>query len=112
MASTSVTETLDFTEFGNVIGGIVSKTVKTRSSINPSTGESLFDAPVSTAKDVDDAVKAARKAFPAWSRKSMDERSELLLAYAAAIDDHIEAFSNLLTLEQGKPVCIRSEVPL
>lgn len=97
-------EKLNFTDFGNVINGVVTRTEKTLHGINPSTTELLYEAPVSTKKDVDDAVEAARRAFPSWSKWSWDERKKLMDAYAAAIDDHVEAFSTMMTKEQGKPV--------
>jgi acyl-CoA reductase-like NAD-dependent aldehyde dehydrogenase len=104
MSPSATSNHLSFTEFGNVIDGKVTKTEKIRTGINPSTGEPLYDHPVSTAKDIDDAVDAARRAFPSWSKTPMEKRKELLNAYADALANNAEGFAELLTKEQGKPL--------
>ncbi len=55
---------------------------------------------------VDRAVAAARKALPAWSRLSHDDRVAALKRYAAAATKHVERIADRITLEMGK---IRSE---
>ena len=42
---------------------------ETEPVINPATGETIAHAPLSTAEDVDRAVKAARAAYEGWSRR-------------------------------------------
>jgi aldehyde dehydrogenase (NAD+) len=56
-------------EFRNVIGGEVRPALsgKTFDSINPATGEVWAKVAASDKNDVEDAVQAAAKAFPAWS---------------------------------------------
>ncbi|RKJ95076.1 aldehyde dehydrogenase [Alicycliphilus denitrificans] len=60
-------------------------------SIDPATGRPWAVAPLGGARDIDRAVEAARRAFPAWSRKPGHERAALLrkLAdlFAAAIPE-------------------------
>ena len=53
--------------------------------INPSNKKNLGKLSVSTKKDVDLAVKAAKKAFPKWSKLSSFERSKYLYALARII---------------------------
>jgi acyl-CoA reductase-like NAD-dependent aldehyde dehydrogenase len=72
--------------------------------INPATGRSFVQCPRADASQLDDAVAAAKAAFPAWSRKSWDERRERLVALAGALTRHQDEFARLLTLEQGKPL--------
>ena len=48
---------------------------QTEEVINPSTGEVIAEAPVSTAEDVDRAVAAARKAFETWGRQHPARRA-------------------------------------
>lgn len=45
---------------------------------NPATGEVVGSVPNGTKSDVNDAVEAARKAFPDWSKRTVYERAELL----------------------------------
>ncbi|HEY7961761.1 MAG TPA: aldehyde dehydrogenase family protein, partial [Solirubrobacteraceae bacterium] len=53
----------------NVIDGEhVPPSGETEAILNPATGEELTRAPLSSAKDVDQAVRAARTAFEEWSR--------------------------------------------
>jgi betaine-aldehyde dehydrogenase len=71
--------------------------------INPSTGEVIAQAPLSSAEDVDRAVMAARRAFDGWSRTTPRERSEMLLRLADAILEHGDEFADLESADAGKP---------
>jgi acyl-CoA reductase-like NAD-dependent aldehyde dehydrogenase len=59
--------------------------------------------PKATVEQVDQAVAAARQAFPAWSATSDAERSQIVHAIADALEAHGAELSSLLTQEQGKP---------
>ncbi|WP_066738126.1 aldehyde dehydrogenase family protein [Cupriavidus sp. D384] len=56
------------------------------------------------AADVDAAVAAAGRAFPAWSRMAAAARGRLLLRLADAIEDHAEALAQLESLDTGHPI--------
>jgi betaine-aldehyde dehydrogenase len=71
--------------------------------INPSTGEVIAQAPLSSAEDVDRAVAAARGAFDGWSRTTPRERSEMLLKLAEAILEHGDEFADIESADAGKP---------
>jgi betaine-aldehyde dehydrogenase len=71
--------------------------------INPSTGEVIAQAPLSSAEDVDRAVAAARGAFGGWSRTTPRERSEMLLKLADAILEHGDEFADIESADAGKP---------
>ena len=71
--------------------------------INPSTGEVIAQAPVSTAEDVDRAVRAAREAFATWSVTTPRARSEMLLRLADAILEHGDEFADIESADAGKP---------
>jgi betaine-aldehyde dehydrogenase len=71
--------------------------------INPSTGEAIAQAPVSTDEDVDRAVAAARKAFETWSVTTPRARSEMLLKLAEAILDNGDTLADLESADAGKP---------
>ena len=63
-------------------GERVPATGDTEAILNPATGEELARAPVSTAEDVDRAVRAARRAFEGWSQTTPAQRAQALLALA------------------------------
>src|SRR5205814_8752665 len=71
---------------------------------NPATGEEIARAPRSTAEDVDRAVRAARRAFDGWAATTPAQRSQALLAIAAAIEDHGEEIARAEALNAGKPI--------
>ena len=54
--------------------------------------------------DLDDAVRRARSAQPAWAARSDEERVDLLMRAADAIEASAEALAELLSREQGKPL--------
>ncbi|MEM6681669.1 MAG: aldehyde dehydrogenase family protein [Pseudomonadota bacterium] len=72
--------------------------------INPATGEAFAHAPDCSEDQLNDAVAAARAAFPAWRDMPVDERAKLLVACADAIAPHAEDMGRLFTREQGRPV--------
>jgi malonate-semialdehyde dehydrogenase (acetylating)/methylmalonate-semialdehyde dehydrogenase len=69
---------------------------------NPATGEVLAQVPLSTAGDVDAAVKAAEAAFPAWSATPSVQRSRHLFKLKALLDAHKEEIAAICTKEHGK----------
>ena len=74
----------------NFIGGEFVDAERTEDVINPSTGEVIAQAPVSSAEDVDRAVEAARRAFESWGSSTPRSRSEVLLELAAVLDRPID----------------------
>jgi len=69
--------------------------------VNPATEEIVGLAPEASVAQVNDASRAAREAFPAWSRTKPEERAELLRAAAAAIRAHAEELVPLVISETG-----------
>jgi len=92
-----------FSGFYNTINGKLTTTEKTRHGINPATGKANPEVPVSTQKDVDDAVAAAKEAFKTWSKTPYAQRKEAVLAFADGLEQYVPEFGKLLTQEQGKP---------
>jgi acyl-CoA reductase-like NAD-dependent aldehyde dehydrogenase len=76
---------------------------KTFSTLNPSTNEVFATVPLAGQADVDKAVAAARRAFPAWSAKPQAERSEILFKMGAAMRAVADEFSMLDAQEHGLP---------
>src|ERR687883_2071381 len=99
----------------NFVGGewVDSLDGGTMEVLNPSTGETIAEVPRSTAKDVDRAVDAAKKALPEWLETTPGERAEILLKLADLIDEHAEELAKLESTNVGKPLSYaRDELPV
>jgi|SRR5579875_1637504 len=90
----------------NFIGGEFVDPVdgRTEPVLNPATGETIAQAPVSSAEDVERAVQAARRAFEGWSTTTPGERSLALLRLADAVEEHGEELAELEADNAGKPI--------
>ena len=73
-------------------------------TISPATEEVLAEVSEASADDVDRAVKAARKAFAAWSALPGRERAKYLYRIARLVAERSREFSVLETLDNGKPI--------
>jgi len=73
-------------------------------AMDPSTREVLAQTAKGSAKDVDDAMKAARDAFPAWAALSGHERAKFLYAIARAIAKNARLFAVLESMNNGKSI--------
>jgi aldehyde dehydrogenase (NAD+) len=71
---------------------------------NPATGKHLADITAADAEDVDSAVKAARRALPAWRALSDHQRARYLYAIARLIQKNSRFLAVLDTLDNGKPI--------
>jgi aldehyde dehydrogenase (NAD+) len=91
-------------KFGHFINGAWTAPGKTFASTNPASGEKLAEITDGTSADVDSAVKAARAAFPLWSKLSGYERGKFLYAIARMIQKHSRLFAVLETMDNGKPI--------
>lgn len=72
--------------------------------INPATGAVFAHCPAAGAPQLDAAVAAARRAFPAWRDLSWEQRASYIARFAEALETHKEPLARLLTQEQGKPL--------
>ncbi len=74
--------------------------------INPADGARLSQIPDAGEEDVDNAVKAARKAFDEerWSGMKPGERVRIIFRIAELMEQHAESLAQLETLDNGKPV--------
>src|ERR1700680_3412723 len=72
--------------------------------INPATGEEFARAPVSSAADVDAALRAAQRAFTSWRDTTPKDRSMALLHIADAFERRAEEFVRLEVENTGKPI--------
>ena len=74
----------------------------TVSVYNPARGEVIAHTPLSTAADVDRAVRAAAGAFAGWSETPPVTRARVLFAFKAKLEEHFEDIARLVTTEHGK----------
>lgn len=72
--------------------------------INPATKEVIGAVPTGGAFEAEQAVDAAHKAFKAWSKKTAEERSQLLMKWYQLIDENKHEIARIMTMEQGKPL--------
>ncbi|WP_311836096.1 gamma-aminobutyraldehyde dehydrogenase [Cellulomonas fimi] len=79
---------------------------RTSDVVDPSTGEAYATAPVSSAEDVDRALQAAARAFPAWRDATPGERQLALLRLADAIEARTQDFVDTEVRNTGKPLGI------
>jgi aminomuconate-semialdehyde/2-hydroxymuconate-6-semialdehyde dehydrogenase len=79
---------------------------------DPATGAVVARVPDSDARDVDLAVEAAARAFPAWSRTPAAERSRLLLAVAGLIEANLERLARAESVDTGKPLRLARAVDI
>jgi len=84
---------------GALVDGDATMTV-----LNPATEEPVATCARASKAQLDQAVAAAKAAFPAWSAKTIDERRAVLVAIADVIQANIPELARLLTQEQGKPL--------
>jgi betaine-aldehyde dehydrogenase len=78
--------------------------------VNPSTGDVIAVVGASSAADVDDAVQAASRAFPAWSQLTPGKRSQLLHRVADLFERDLQRFADLEVADAGKPVAAARDV--
>ncbi|HEY6503379.1 MAG TPA: aldehyde dehydrogenase family protein, partial [Chitinophagaceae bacterium] len=69
---------------------------------SPIDGNHLSDVPMSAAKDLDAAVKAAKSAFPGWSKTPIKERVQVFFRYKYLLEKNMKALAELVQEENGK----------
>ena len=95
---------MDFTKFSNIVNGEARGGNAFYQGIDPTTRQKLWDVPVATHQDVDDAVQAAQEAFKSWSTTPIAKRKEICAKFGQLYQSHIQDFDFLIRKECGKPV--------
>lgn len=88
----------------NFINGkwIDAKSDQTQAVLNPATGETLAEVPISTKEDVEEAVQAAEEAFESWWKTPVPDRARILFDYHQLLRENRDELAQILTLENGK----------
>jgi aldehyde dehydrogenase (NAD+) len=90
--------------FGHFINGAFTKPGDLFDVFNPARGERIARVSQGSAKDIDAAVAAARKAQPKWAALSGFERSKHIYALARHVQKRERFLSVLETIDNGKPI--------
>src|SRR6516164_7677484 len=91
-------------DFKLLINGRLIDGAGTLDVINPATGRVLTTAPRADQGQLEQAVAAAKAAFPSWAATPLRLRGGLLAKLADALETEQSEFARLLTQEQGKPL--------
>jgi malonate-semialdehyde dehydrogenase (acetylating)/methylmalonate-semialdehyde dehydrogenase len=88
----------------NFIGGAFmnASSPKKLDVISPIDGVLLSHVPMSGSPDLDLAVAAAKKAFPAWSKTPIKERVQVFFRYKYLLEKHLKELAELCSEENGK----------
>ncbi|MGV3538405.1 MAG: aldehyde dehydrogenase [Rufibacter sp.] len=79
---------------------------------NPATAEVFAQAPDSDERDVQAAVAAAQKAFPAWANLPAEKRGRYLMRLSELIDQNLERLAEAETTDNGKPLTLSRTVDI
>jgi malonate-semialdehyde dehydrogenase (acetylating)/methylmalonate-semialdehyde dehydrogenase len=75
---------------------------RTAAVFNPATGRQQAELVLGSARDVEEAIAAAKDAFPAWSQTSISKRAKILFAFRELVNAHAGDIAELITDEHGK----------
>ncbi|MBP6690436.1 MAG: aldehyde dehydrogenase family protein, partial [Hyphomonadaceae bacterium] len=71
-------------------------------SYDPATGDKVWEGNAASEDDVAEAMAAARLAFPAWSRRTPEDRIAIARAYAKEIEKRSDEIARTISREMGK----------
>jgi acyl-CoA reductase-like NAD-dependent aldehyde dehydrogenase len=92
------------TDFALLIDGELHQSGSFLEVINPATATVFARCPAAGRAELERAVAAARRAFPAWSATSFEHRAAAIKRMSAVLRANQESLAELLTREQGKPI--------
>jgi len=87
-----------------LINGKLVDGASTMNVLNPATEDVLAICPRADKNQLNQAVAAAKAAFPAWSKTSLDDRKKILNGIADIAEANAQELGRILTQEQGKPL--------
>ncbi len=103
-------------EHGLMIGGeeVEARDGERFDVVNPATGDVITSAPSAGPSDIDDAVRAARAAFPGWRDLPPTRRADLLWRLGTRIAELADELAQLETIDNGKPLgeALAVDIPL
>ncbi len=96
--------TLQTNKLANFINGEWVEVSESAAVVNPATGETVVQVPLSNVTNVDDAVAAAKKAQKEWALVPAPQRAEVLYRVGYLMKERKERMAQLLTQENGKVI--------
>lgn len=69
---------------------------------DPSTGRVIAQTPCCTRQEVEDAIAAAKAAFPAWSQTPVMKRAQVMYRFRELLEEHMDELTMLVAREHGK----------
>ena len=95
---------MKYTPVQNYINGqfVSANASSTLDVISPLDGVLLSTVPMSASADLDDAVTAAKNAFPLWSKTPIKERVQVFFKYKYLLEQHLDELAKLCSEENGK----------
>jgi acyl-CoA reductase-like NAD-dependent aldehyde dehydrogenase len=91
-------------DFALLIDGELTAGAERLDVINPATGKVFAQCPAAGRAELERAVTAARRAFPEWSARSFEDRTQFIKRMAGILRTNQDALAELLVREQGKPL--------
>ncbi|MDB5506222.1 MAG: methylmalonate-semialdehyde dehydrogenase [Devosia sp.] len=88
----------------NAIAGrrLISTSTRTSPVFNPATGEQIAILPLSTLDEINDAVAAAKRAFPAWANTPPMKRARVMFKFKELLDRFAGDLAREISREHGK----------
>ena len=94
----------DLFQTGYLVDGKWQTLPTTFDVLNPATGEVLAKVAKAGKAETEQAIAAARRAFPAWRAQTAKARSEILYRWYQLMIENKRWLAQLMTAEQGKPL--------
>jgi malonate-semialdehyde dehydrogenase (acetylating)/methylmalonate-semialdehyde dehydrogenase len=83
-------------------GEFVSDTGRTANVFNPSTGEAIHKVPLASRATVQQAIDAAKAAFPAWRATPAAKRAQVMFRFKQLLEQNEAKIAELISQEHGK----------
>ncbi len=94
---------MKYPEVNNYVNGSFIEVGASRMDVVcPLNGEKISTVPLSGEKDLDLAVEAATKAFPAWSKMTIKERVQIFYRYKTLVEHNLDELAAIVREENGK----------
>ena len=95
----------------NFVGGtdVKANGEETIEVFNPSDGTVIGSFAASTEADVDQAVQAAKRAFPVWSSTTPAARAAALYKLSEVLSDHLDELAEIEAIDAGKPLAAAAD---
>jgi len=96
---------MKYPEVKNYIDGKFTKSDNKRLNVfSPLNDEIISSVPLSGSKDLNEAAKAAKNAFPKWAALTSKKRAEVLYRYRTIVEENIKELAEIIHNENGKNI--------